>query len=208
MRDTDAKAVIVNAVEQKVEKILQPVVQELKTTHGDFMEEMRRVQDEHRDRIEELEAKGSSAGKTSDGSTANDREHTRIWTKALRGRFADPASLLELSNYERKDVTTGTGSAGGFAVPEEIAREIGRLELLLSPVRRLVKVVAASSSDFKLLVSRRGSTSGWVGETGTRTATTTSSTFRSGLRKRRRRSSPLRRGSRSSPATAPAGRRG
>ena len=73
-----------------------------------------------------------------------------------------------------KDVTIGTPAAGGYAVPEEIAREIEELERKFSPVRSLVKVVQVGSSDYKELVSIGGASSGWVGETGSRTATTTS----------------------------------
>ena len=50
-----------------------------------------------------------------------------------------------------KDVTIGTPAAGGYAVPEEIAREIEKLERKFSPVRSLVKVVQVGSSDYKEL---------------------------------------------------------
>jgi HK97 family phage major capsid protein len=40
-------------------------------------------------------------------------------------------------------------------------------------VRRLVKVVQCGTGDFKHLVSKRGTASGWVGETGTRSETNT-----------------------------------
>jgi HK97 family phage major capsid protein len=76
--------------------------------------------------------------------------------------------------WEAKDVTIGSPAGGGFAVPEEIRREIERLEKKFSPVRNLVRVVPVGTSDYKALVNIRGSTSGWVGETGTRTATATS----------------------------------
>jgi HK97 family phage major capsid protein len=45
----------------------------------------------------------------------------------------------------------------------------------LSPVRDLVKIVKSSTSDYKELVNIRGATSGWVGESGARTATATPS---------------------------------
>jgi HK97 family phage major capsid protein len=85
------------------------------------------------------------------------------------------AKMLELQRkmIEAKDITIGTGAAGGFAVPEGIGREVGRLELQFSPVRRLVKVQRVGTSDYKELVSKRGTTSGWVAETGTRSATAT-----------------------------------
>jgi HK97 family phage major capsid protein len=70
-------------------------------------------------------------------------------------------------------VTIGTPAAGGYAVPEEILRDIERLELKFSPVRRLVRVQPVSTGDVKQLVNIRGAASGWVGETGTRNQTNT-----------------------------------
>jgi HK97 family phage major capsid protein len=84
-----------------------------------------------------------------------------------------PNHEMKLQELAKKDITIGTAAAGGFALPEEISREIGRLELLFSPVRSLVKVVQVGTNDYKELVSKRGASSGWVGETGSRTATTT-----------------------------------
>ena len=131
----------------------------------------------HKERIEELEARAASPGKTAQQKRQD--EYKSAFVEWVRSRGQAPqaeAKMHELQRkaMEQKDVTIGTGAAGGFAVPEEIAREIGRLELLFSPVRSLVKVVTAGSSDYKELVSIRGTTSGWVGETTTRTATATS----------------------------------
>jgi len=130
-----------------------------------------------KDRIEELEAKASSPGKTMQQKRRD--EHKDLFIDWVRNKGENPVLAAQLTDLqkkmiEQKDITIGTGAAGGFAVPEEISREIGRLELLFSPVRRLVKVVTAGTSDYKELVSKRGTTSGWVGETGTRTATLTS----------------------------------
>lgn len=96
----------------------------------------------------------------------------------MRNKGNSPLHEQKLQEQQRKmaeakDVTVGSNAGGGFAVPEEIAREIERLELLFSPVRRLVKVVRAGTSDYKELVNIRGATSGWVGESGTRSATST-----------------------------------
>jgi HK97 family phage major capsid protein len=129
-----------------------------------------------RERLEDLEAR---AGSPSAIRPKRDSEHVRLFGNWLR-KPTDVVAQTELSTYEshhriniRGDVTIGTGAPGGFAVPEEISREIGRLELQFSPVRALVKVQPVSTGDYKELVSRRGTTSAWVGETGTRSATVT-----------------------------------
>jgi HK97 family phage major capsid protein len=136
-----------------------------------------REQQFNRERLEELEAKGSSPGKTASQKVHD--EYKDAWLGWMRNRGQSPQheqKMLELQRkaaLEHKDITIGTGSAGGFGVPEEISREIEKLELKFSPTRSLVKVVQAGTSDYKELVSINGATSGWVGETGSRTATAT-----------------------------------
>lgn len=130
----------------------------------------------NRERLEELESRRNSPGKTAEEKLTD--EHRDTFLAWMRNKGNSPQHEVELQGLqkklaERKDITIGTGAAGGFAVPEEIAREIERLELKFSPVRRLIKVVRAGTSDYKELVSERGATSGWVGETDSRTKTAT-----------------------------------
>lgn len=71
------------------------------------------------------------------------------------------------------EVITSTPAAGGFAVPEQISREITRLTLDISPIRSIAKVVTAGTSDYKELVELSNGGSGWVGEGDARPITTT-----------------------------------
>lgn len=145
------------------------------------------IEKEHefqKERIEALEARASNPKKTA-GETLAD-EYKGVFTDWIRARGQNPdlsAKMQEMGRKARdlkskhpefKDVTIGTPSGGGYAVPEEISRTIERMELLFSPVRSLVKVVQAGTSDYKELVSLRGAASGWVGESGSRTKTDTS----------------------------------
>ncbi len=130
----------------------------------------------NRERLEELESRRSSPGKTVADQLRD--EHKTHFIEWMRAKGQSPQHEVQLQAIQRKmmeqkDITIGVGAAGGFAVPEEISREIERQELLFSPVRRLIKVVRAGTSDYKELVNQRGATSGWVGETGARTATAT-----------------------------------
>lgn len=130
-----------------------------------------------RDRIEELEARADRPGRTaSDKRRAVYKGAFIDWIRAKGASAPLEQQMADLAKeaYAQKDVTIGSPSGGGYAVPEEIAREINRLELKLSPVRRLVKVVQVGTSDYKELVSLRGATSGWVGESDSRSATATS----------------------------------
>lgn len=131
----------------------------------------------HRERLEELEAKGKAPGRT--GAQKVVDEYKVAFTNWVRSRGQSPQDEQKMMDLARKaatefkDVTIGTGSAGGFAVPEEISREIEKHELKFSPVRSLVKVAQVGTSDYKELLAINGATSGWVGESGSRTATTT-----------------------------------
>jgi len=129
-----------------------------------------------RDRIEYVESRASNPGKLA--GSPEQREHKARFESWLRAPHDSAAknALGDLESQLRtKAVNIGTASDGGFAVPEEIARDIERLELKLSPVRRLVRVVRVGSGDYKHLVNVRGATSGWVGESDSRTETTTPS---------------------------------
>lgn len=130
-----------------------------------------------RDRLEDIESKAKNPGKTAVERLNDEYKGSFITWMRNRGQSPeDERKMIELSKKaaaEHKDITIGTGSAGGFAVPEVISREIEKHELKFSPVRALVKVVQAGSSDYKELLAINGATSGWVGETGSRTATST-----------------------------------
>lgn len=130
-----------------------------------------------RERLEELEAKGMRPGRTGLEKITDEYKSAFMGWLRNRGQSAEHErkmqDVAQRAATEFKDVTIGTGSAGGFGVPEEISREIEKHELKFSPVRSLVKVVRAGTSDYKELLAINGATSGWVGETGSRTATAT-----------------------------------
>ena len=137
-----------------------------------------------RDRLEDLEAKESTPRRES--SRINEklaREHKSEFEKWMRDP-GDSGAQQRLSNVqeevrrkrqelEGKSISIGTPSQGGYAVPEEISREIERQEKKFSPVRNIVKIQRVSSNDNKHLINLRGGTAGWVGETGSRSETDT-----------------------------------
>ncbi len=79
------------------------------------------------------------------------------------------------SDWETRaaQTVTSTGSAGGFALPEEIAREIDRLSVDISPIRQIAKVVSVGSPDYKELIDVGGAAFEWLGEAATRNQTNT-----------------------------------
>lgn len=68
---------------------------------------------------------------------------------------------------------TSTGSAGGFALPEVIERQIARLSVDISPIRQIATVRTVGSPDYKELFDVNGAAFEWVGEAGARSQTNT-----------------------------------
>ncbi|WP_343735259.1 phage major capsid protein [Acidovorax sp.] len=68
---------------------------------------------------------------------------------------------------------TSTGSAGGFALPEVIERQIARLSVDISPIRQISTVRTVGSPDYKELFDVNGATFEWVGEADARNQTNT-----------------------------------
>ncbi len=95
-------------------------------------------------------------------------EHKSAYMKWLRKGVE--SGLAEL---EAKALNITTDADGGYAVPEEIDRDIQQTLINISPVRAVATVRQISTSDYKKLVSRRGAASGWVDEDDGRAATNT-----------------------------------
>ena len=68
---------------------------------------------------------------------------------------------------------TSTGSAGGFALPEVIERQIARLSVDISPIRQIATVRTVGSPDYKELFDINGAAFEWLGEADTRNQTNT-----------------------------------
>ena len=145
-------------------------------------EKMQRENEWVKERIEELEARQKAPGATK--AEKLEASYKDAFESAMRGQFKDHDQVTALKAVvddakqaraagEVKDITIGVDIQGGFALPEEISRSIERMEIEISPVRSLVKTVQVGTNDYKELVSIHGGTSGWVGETDTRTATGT-----------------------------------
>ncbi|HHR5880883.1 MULTISPECIES: phage major capsid protein [unclassified Providencia] len=78
-----------------------------------------------------------------------------------------------LADLERKAMQVGSDPDGGFAVPEELDRNI--ISMLRDEVvmRQECNVVTVGSPNFKRLVNQGGTNSGWVGEVDKRPETKT-----------------------------------
>ena len=78
-----------------------------------------------------------------------------------------------LGDLQAKALQIGTEADGGYAVPEEMDRNIIQLLRDTSPMRQVCNQITVGSPDYKRLVGLGGAGSGWVGETDARPATGT-----------------------------------
>lgn len=103
----------------------------------------------------------------------SDADPDKLAYKQAFGRFMRNGVEDGLRELEAKAHSIGVPADGGYAVPEEIDRAILSRLVDISPVRSVANVVSVGTSDYKKLVNRRGTASGWVGETAARPATDT-----------------------------------
>ena len=135
--------------------------------------------DKMQERIEIIEsAKDRPKGSVKDSQfSADDREHKDVfldWVKNPNDGNAKRRLDEAQAEMSTKAVTIGTDSAGGFALPAEIASDVEKRVTQLNPFRRICRVSRVGSSDYAHLVSRNQAGSGWVGEGGSRSETATS----------------------------------
>lgn len=108
-----------------------------------------------------------------------DTEYKDQFFKALRNGFTSQEENSKLKAIESKqkemykDVTLGANIGGGFALPKEISASVDKLILAQSAIANEVKTLTVGTSDYQELISIFGGNSGWVAETGSRSATGT-----------------------------------
>ena len=118
-------------------------------------------------RLETLETRGNRIGNLQgDEAVTEHREAFKRWM-----RKGNDDGLAEL---ERKAVTIGTDSEGGYAVPEQIDSAVDKLLRDISPIRAIARVISISTSDFKKIMSVGGTAGGWVDEDDARAQTAAS----------------------------------
>lgn len=130
------------------------------------------------ERVSQLEAQRDSLGRTAvDERKALNEQHLDAFTKWLRSGEKNGAAAQELKQIEMKlgaANVSNTSAAGGYAIPEILHNVIAAQELAISPVRQEITIVSAANADFRVLVDATNTSSGWVAETDSRTATLTS----------------------------------
>lgn len=151
---------------------------------------------EQKSRLEKLEGKlarpgALAGGDQKEGETAEVAEYRQAlgdWIRKsndidreVKLKEAVQAIVAKSSAGPRErraaQVITSTGSAGGYALPEVVERQIARLTVDISPIRQLATVRTVGSSDYKELIDIGGASFEWVGEGDTRNQTNSADLF-------------------------------
>jgi len=123
--------------------------------------------------MDELQLKMQRPGAPSGGSE-KDQVKAEHKTAYLDG-FIRKGRKDGLRDLELKAMNVTTDSDGGFAVPEELDRNILSLMRIASPMRSVCNVITVGTPDYKKIVNKHGASSGWVGESDARPETNTPS---------------------------------
>jgi HK97 family phage major capsid protein len=98
---------------------------------------------------------------------SQDSAHIKAFVSSMRsGR---DSGLAEFQN----SMSSGSDPDGGFAVPSQLEKQITELALHACPMEQECEVLNISTPNYTRLVSKRGTTSGWIGETAARPETST-----------------------------------
>lgn len=137
---------------------------------------------EQKKTLEKVETRLARPGDQGGSNGASESQEAVEYRKAFVNWMRspqDPQRNMNLRTAQQAlearaaQVVTSTGSAGGFALPEQIESTIARLTLDISPIRQLATVRQVSTSDYKELFDIGGNSSEWLGEAATRNLTTT-----------------------------------
>lgn len=160
-------------------KELQTVIEKLSAKLDEDQKQQKILEQRmstYNERIEIVEALHDRPGKSVQDKIRD--KHLEVFLKWVRSGGRDNVAMQEYKDLvsksaEYKDVTIGTNLAGGFALPEQIGREVEKLILKFSDIVGEVKNIQVGTSDYKELVSIFGGNSDWAAETDTRNASNT-----------------------------------
>lgn len=105
------------------------------------------------------------------GAAAGEGDPAKAEHKAAFGKFLRKGQEDGLGELQQRAYNITTDADGGYAVPEELDREILQLLQNVSPMREVCTVRTIGASEYKKLVNKRGTNGGWVDEDDARPAT-------------------------------------
>jgi HK97 family phage major capsid protein len=140
-----------------------PLTEEKVDKHSAAIGEMQRKLDEI---SMKLNRPGVGAGDTEE---AEHKQHRKLFASWVRKGVGGD----ELTSLQQKLLQIGVDGDGGFAVPEELDRTIGKMEIDAMPMEAEVSSFTMGGENYEKLMDLRGTSSGWVGEVDARPETNT-----------------------------------
>jgi predicted phage gp36 major capsid-like protein len=128
-------------------------------------------------RLAEIETKANRPSTTAATQKAAEEHKTAFLDYMRKGTNGGAMDRLYDLQSKAADVRTSTGASGGFALPKEIADQVYKMILDLSPIRSISRVIQTGTTDYHQVVNRGGLAAEWVAETGTRTLATATPDF-------------------------------
>jgi HK97 family phage major capsid protein len=113
-----------------------------------------------------LKSRRPALGRESRSLSAAELEHRAAFNDYVRNGEASG-----LKRLEAKALSAGSGADGGFLVPDETEREIGRRLAQVSPIRAIAGNRQVSATVYRKPFLITGAASGWVAETAARPQT-------------------------------------
>jgi HK97 family phage major capsid protein len=144
-------------------KSADPLTDEKVTRIGLALDQNKRVLDEL-----VLKSRRPALGRDSRALSGAELQHRDAFNAYVRHGEAGGLKSLE---GKALAVSTGGGADGGFLVPEETEREIGRRLAQVSPIRAIAGHREVSGNVYRKPFLITGAASGWVGETAARPQT-------------------------------------
>lgn len=138
---------------------------------GDAMEKRLKEQEEALVRLESIRSAGGTV--KTDSELASDKYRKSFVDFVRKGVESETQMKEDFKNLMHVKAVTGqNGPDGGFAIPEELDRQVYDLLRDASPMRGICRVITTGTPDYKKLVGVHGATTGWVGEESARPETT------------------------------------
>ena len=179
-------------------KATRPAASDIGETYGEFLHAFEAFKETNDQRLDDIERRMSADVVTTDkldriNRALDDYKGTvdQLLLKAARpqrgggaprgGAVSEHKNAFEdymrrgearhLRRLEEKALSAGSGSDGGYLVPEEIEAGVMRALRDASPIRAISGVRQVSGNVYKKPFAITGAATGWVAETGTRAQT-------------------------------------